>query len=767
MAVSLDELSVGKEPIGAAPAGAERPLPYVPAPSPLAMPVQSLSRFGPREAAFPPARRSLGVMLARLLVFGGALALTFYGAFEMYKVVSISGTTFLQYVLLALFVVNFSWIALAATSAILGFLWLIARRFAPSPPPAAPLRDKTAIVMPVYNERTDRCFAAVQAIYESVAASGEIAHFDFFVLSDTTNPDVWIAEETAFFALRDRLGPSARIFYRHRPQNTGRKAGNIADFVTRWGGAYEHMIVLDADSLMTGECVLGLTRAMEADPRAGIIQSLPLILNRNTLFARLQQFAARFYGPIVAAGLAAWSGKDGNYWGHNAIIRMRAFAGHAGMPTLPGKPPFGGHILSHDFVEAALIRRGGWSVYMLPDLPGSYEEGPPSLIDLAVRDRRWCQGNLQHARVILSRGLAWSSRQHFATGIAAYVASPLWLMQLVVGLLLVLQTRFVRPEYFTREFSLYPAWPRFDAERALSLFILTMAVLLLPKALGWLYALFDGKARRGAGGAIRLTISALAEVVASALLAPVLMLIQSGSVFQILFGRDTGWNPQRRDDGSIPFRSTVKRHLWHTVFGVVAGITAYGLSVYLFAWMSPTIVGLVLAIPLSAASGLLSFGLGLKHIGLLLTPEEREPPAIVARANSLTRELSKLGIDETDGLAAIYGDVTARQRHIQLLPEAPRRMRGHVDPHRAVAEAKLIDAETMEEASTWLQGRERNIVLGDRALIILLAALPSEKGAAQVNGHAATQPQNEAPALAPPAVAKPAIDGSIQAAARS
>jgi membrane glycosyltransferase len=280
------------------------------------------------------------------------------------------------------------------------------------------------------------------------------------------------------------------------------------------------------------------------------------------------------------------------------------------MPTLPGKPPFGGHILSHDFVEAALIRRGGWSVYMLPELEGSYEEGPPSLIDLAIRDRRWCQGNLQHARVILARGLKWSSRQHFATGIAAYVASPLWMMQLVVGLLLVLQTRFVRPEYFTREFSLYPAWPRFDAERALSLFLLTMGVLLVPKAFGLLLALGDGRARRGAGGALRLTLSALLEVAGSALLAPVLMLIQSGSVFQILFGRDTGWHPQRRDDGSIPFADIVRRHFWHTVLGLVAAASAYGLSPYLFAWMSPTILGLILAIPLSAASATLCSATG-------------------------------------------------------------------------------------------------------------------------------------------------------------
>ena len=190
------------------------------------------------------------------------------------------------------------------------------------------------------------------------------------------------------------------------------------------------MLVLDADSLMSAHSVANLAAAMEADPDAGIIQTLPLIINRNTLFARLQQFAARIHGPVIAAGLSVWMGRDGNYWGHNAIIRTKAFADHCGLPDLKGKPPLGGHILSHDFVEAGLIRRAGWAVYMLPVLGGSFEESPPSLIDLAARDRRWCQGNLQHMRVMGARGFHPATRQHFATGIMGYVASPFWMAQI-------------------------------------------------------------------------------------------------------------------------------------------------------------------------------------------------------------------------------------------------------------------------------------------------------------------------------------------------
>ncbi len=689
----------------------------------LDMPVQSFRRWKGSERrapAVPAAWRT--PWLARLFVFGGAWVLTGYGAWEMYNVVSVSRTTFLQYVLLILFTVNFSWIALAFTSAILGFATLLLGLL--KSPRAETLSQKTVVVMPIYNESTARTFAALAAIRESVEATGLGEHFDYFIVSDTTNPDIWIAEERAFLALRQKLGPEARVYYRHRPKNHHRKAGNIADFVTRWGGHYPHMVVLDADSLMTGTCIVRLAAAMEADPDAGIIQSLPLIINRNTFFARLQQFAARVYGPVIATGLAIWSGRDGNYWGHNAIIRTKAFADHCGLPDLKGKPPFGGHVLSHDFVEAAMIRRAGWSVYMLPDLMGSYEESPPSLIDIATRDRRWCQGNLQHSRIIGAKGLLMATRQHFATGMMAYLASPFWLMQLVVGILIVLQVNYARPEYFTQEFTLFPVWPRFDPERALNLFALTMAILLAPKLFGLLLTLFDSKLRRACGGSIRLILSALLEVLFSAIFAPIMMVIQSGSVFQILLGRDTGWNPQRRDDGSIPFRDIVRRHRTHTMLGLIAGFSAFMIATSLFAWMSPTIVGLVLAIPLSWASGQLALGLWLKRYNLLVTPEEGAPPAIALRANALQAEFATAGHDDADGLLALHADQALRAAHECMLPQVQPRRRGEIEPERAVAQAKLIDAETISDAAIWLKAKERMVVLHDRALLGLLANLP-------------------------------------------
>jgi membrane glycosyltransferase len=618
---------------------------------------------------------------------------------------------------------------------VLGFFWLL---FRAAPPPALPgvLKEKTAVVMPIYNEAPSRVFGAMQAMMEDVEATGLADHFDWFFLSDTTHPDVWIAEERAFLAMRERLGPQARVYYRHRPKNTARKAGNIGDFVSRWGGHYAHMVVLDADSLMTGYSIASLAAAMEADPDSGIIQTLPLIINRNTMFARVQQFAARIYGPVIASGLAVWSGRDGNYWGHNAIIRTVAFASHCGLPDLRGRPPFGGHVLSHDFVEAALIRRAGYAVYMLPVLGGSFEESPPSLIDVATRDRRWAQGNLQHSRIMGGAGLTLPTRQHFATGIMGYLASPLWMAQLLVGIVLVLQSTYIRPEYFTDDFRLFPAWPRFDSERALMLFGVTMAVLLMPKLFGLIIALLNPDTRKACGGGARLVGSTLLETLMSALIAPIMMVIQTGSVMQIIFGRDTGWNPQRRDDGSIPLRDIIRRHRSHVALGIVTLIAGLLISPSLVAWMSPTIAGLILAIAISWASGQLFIGLALKRAGLLLTPEESVPPDIATRANALASQLAADGHDESDGIRAIHTDQTLRACHDLFLPPVAPRRRGQIEPERAIAIAKLNDAETLQDAVDWLKPKERMVVLHDRALIDMITRLPATAASEKATGAA-------------------------------
>ena len=349
--------------------------------TPLAMPAQSLpGKFSRRDRRAWVDPRLAATILARLrAVFGGAVALTACAPTEIAKVVGVGTTTALEWVLVVLFVVTFSWLALSFTSSVVGSIWLLTRREGPDL--SASLAERTAIVMPIYNEAPSARLWRDAGDPRGRRTHGLGATFDFFFLSDTTDANVWIAKEAAFVAMRERL-PEARV-YRRRRKNSSREAGNIADFVTHRTEHYPHMLVLDADSVMSGDAIVRLAAVDGGGPDAGIIESLPLIVNRNTMFARLQQFAARIAGPVIAGGLTAWMGRDGNYWGHNAIIRTRAFADHCGLPDLPGKPPLGGHILSHDFVEAALMRRAGYAVYMLPTLGGSYEESPPSLIDLA------------------------------------------------------------------------------------------------------------------------------------------------------------------------------------------------------------------------------------------------------------------------------------------------------------------------------------------------------------------------------------------------
>ncbi|HXB52880.1 MAG TPA: glucans biosynthesis glucosyltransferase MdoH, partial [Rhizomicrobium sp.] len=350
------------------------------------------------------------------------LASTVAAVTQMAGVFEVDGFSPRELVILGLFAILFAWIASSFWMTVFGaFARFTRAQLLPLKPAAGPSAARTAILMPVFNEDVARVFSGVRAIQEAAGAD-----FDFFILSDSTNPASWVAEELAWQSLKRELGEEARIYYRHRARNTGRKAGNIQEFCENWGQLYDYMVILDADSLMTGKTLAHLVGVMDANPRAALIQAPAQLVGRNSLFARIQQFASSVYGPLHTAGLAFLQGPDGNYWGHNAIIRVHAFMQCCGLPRLPGRPPFGGEIMSHDFVEAALLRRAGWDVWMAPDIGGSFEEPPPTLMDYLIRDRRWCQGNLQHLRIVFAQGLTLPSRLHLAMGIMSYVSSPLW-----------------------------------------------------------------------------------------------------------------------------------------------------------------------------------------------------------------------------------------------------------------------------------------------------------------------------------------------------
>ena len=705
----------------------------LPPESPMEMPTQHLHQKPPRTRS--PQSSPPQIALRRLLIIGSAIALTAAAAREMHLALGVNGATPLEIAILIVFVTLFAWIALALVSSLAGFISLLfssprtrgATLFPPpftggaggGPPPTALQIPKTALLMPAYNEQPARIMATIAVIHANLAAAGQAATFDLFILSDTTDPDAWIAEEAAFLALRHQTA-AENIYYRHRPKNTERKAGNIADWVRRWGGAYPQFMILDADSIMTANCILTLAQTMAAMPDAGLIQSLPVIVGGKTLFARMQQFAGRVYGPMIAHGIAWWHGAEGNYWGHNAMIRTEAFATAAGLPNLPGRKPFGGHILSHDFVEAALIRRAGWAIHMLPGLPGSYEESPPNLTELAVRDRRWCQGNLQHAAILPSRGLHWISRMHLLMGIGSYITAPLWLLFLVMGIAISLQSRFILPNYFPAGQSLFPTWPVVDPVRSMWVFIGTMAVLLGPKLLAWMALMLNPADRAGCGGVLRSFASLLIESLLAGLLAPVAMLFQSAAVVTILAGRDGGWQPQQREGGRVPFGDTLRQYAPHTMVGLALGFVSWLISVPLLLWMSPVVLGLTLAAPLAALTGLRGAGAALRHLGLLQTPEEATPPPVLLEVQRLQPTLAQ---PSAEAIQRLLADPALLAAHHAMLPP-PRRPGDPFDPALLIARAKLDEATSLPPPDLFTRP-ERAALLNDAQALDRLKTLAS------------------------------------------
>jgi len=691
---------------------------FLPRESPMQMPVQPLRQVArqPNEAKFA------SVWPRRAMILGGTILMTMAACYEMYEVLQVGGVTTLEWIVLVLFVLLFAWVAFSFMSALAGFFVLLFSQkdaLGIDPDEALPaIFSRVAMLLPTYNEDPYRVLARLRAIYESVGETASASHFDWFVLSDTTDPAIWVAEEKCFLRLRNEVRAD-NIFYRHRSQNTARKSGNIENWVKRFGADYECMLILDADSLMTGDTIVRLAAAMDAHPQVALIQTLPIVVNAKTLFARVQQFAGRLYGPLIAAGIAWWHGSEGNYWGHNAIIRVRAFAQDAGLPELQGRKPFGGHILSHDFVEAALMRRGGWAIHMAPSLRGSYEECPPSLLDFAARDRRWCQGNLQHLAVLPSRGIHWVSRLHLLTGIGSYLTAPLWLVFLMLGILISLQAHFVRPEYFPKGFSLFPKWPAQDPILAAWVFTGTMAMLIVPKLLAYLLLLTQRETRKRFGGGFLALVGILVETLLSGLIAPVMMIFQSSAVAEILLGRDAGWQVQRRDDGEVSRRDTIRKYSVPTLFGIAMAASAYAVSLPLLLWMTPVILGLLLAIPIAIwSSGVRSK----RRSRLFATPEQTDPPRVLTRANELAAASHRT---IRCPLHELRNDQALLDAHLHSLADRQPRKRGEIDPHLAIARARIEDAETFDEATGFLRPREKFAVLNSAIVLGVLMKLPN------------------------------------------
>ncbi len=574
----------------------------------------------------------------RVVVGLATAALTAYATRELARVFPENP---LKPAMLGLFVPCFAWSAFGSLLAVLGLaaaLWPKAKRACPAAHPgsASPEAFGSAILIPIHNEDPARVAAQVEVMFRALEPNrsaegrstggplvrglepnrsaegrstggplvrGLEAHaagrrFDFFLLSDTTDPEVWVAEQAAWRSLCERLAAYGRIFYRRRGKPEAKKAGNIRDFCLRHGADYRYLVVLDADSVVTAPTLCALVDRMESNPRAGIIQVPPLPVRRSTIFARWQQFASRVYGPLWAEGEALLAGPDGNYFGHNAIIRTEAFSSHAGLSKLPGRGPLSGLIASHDFVEAALVRRAGYEVWLATDLGGSYEQSPTNLIDYAIRDKRWCQGNLQHLRVALLPGLAAWSRVHLLRGACSYLIPPLSLAFVSVVLLLAAHDQAFEPTYFLpANRTLFPLWRVYDFAAARGLIALTVGILFGPRivAAGMsLAAMLRARTLR-LRKVPAFFASLLAEFAMGALLSPALMVFQTMFVLASITGERVPWAAQHRNERRLRLGETLRCHWPHVVSALCLGAAALTVSVPALIWTLP------LALPLLAA----------------------------------------------------------------------------------------------------------------------------------------------------------------------
>ncbi len=565
------------------------------------------------------------IVLLMLMVLQTAMATKF-----MADVLPYHGAKPLEMVVLGLFALLFCWVSAGFWTAVAGFgvlitgrdKYLISREHADKKAIAPDVR--TAIIMPICNEDVERVFAGLRATYESVGRTDDLRHFDFFVLSDSNQADICVAEVDAWSALCREVGGFGRIFYRHRRRRVKRKSGNIDDFCRRWGANYRYMIVLDADSVMSGTCLSTLVRLMEANPGAGIIQTAPRAAGRDTLYARIQQFSTRVYGPLFTAGLHYWQLGESHYWGHNAIIRVAPFMKHCALAPLPGEGSLSGPILSHDFVEASLMRRAGWSVWIAYDLDGSYEEMPPNLLDELSRDRRWCQGNLMNFRLFLVKGMHRVHRAVFVTGAMAYMSAPLWCLFLIMSTLLLASHTLIEPEYFTKQWQLFPIWPEWHPQEALALISATATLLFLPKILSIILIWIKGA--KGYGSRILVTGSMLIESVFSMLLAPVRMMFHTRFVLGAFLGINIGWKSPPRADNETGWGEAFRRHGTQSIIGLVWGVLIYWLDPSFIWWSLPITASLAVSVLPSVFSSRVSWGRAFRKGGLFLIPEELNVP---------------------------------------------------------------------------------------------------------------------------------------------
>ncbi|QJD60508.1 glucans biosynthesis glucosyltransferase MdoH [Pseudomonas sp. gcc21] len=612
------------------------------------------------RSELPEADRHLGAshwrraaVWRRSFLLLAVLLQTAIATYFMLSVLPYNGGTGLEVGMAVLFAILFTWISIGFWVGLIGFC---IRRLGGDAHSLLAQQDeatlagttlaRTAIVMPIYHESVERSLSGLKSVYRSLERTGQLEHFDFHILSDSRDPDIWLREQTAWAGLCKELGAEGRLFYRRRTLNLNYKSGNIGDFLRRWGRNYAYMVVLDADSLMGGRTLVRMVQLMQRHPRVGILQTSPALLNGESVFARIQQFGNQLYGPLFTTGLAAVQLGEAAFWGHNAILRTQPFMKYCGLRKLPGWGLFRGPIMSHDFVEAAYMGRAGLEVWLEPGLDQSYEESPPTLVEELTRDRRWAKGNMQHLWLLLrGKGMRVAHRMALVNGIMSYFASPLWLAFLVLTTIEAARMVLMPIDYFPDPYQLHPLWPQWEPIRAVVLVGITMTLLFLPKFLALIDAVLSGRAK-AFGGFLRLSAGVLMEIFISALLAPIRMLAHSRYILEAVLNVTLRWAGQNRA-GEIGWGKAILNQAIGTLLAISWSSFAWWLDPMFFLWSLPVALPLVLAAPIFVILGKVRVGQGLRRRKLLMIPEETHGSELID------------GLTDTRGLETATGDFPA------------------------------------------------------------------------------------------------------------
>ena len=565
--------------------------------------------------------RSESGVTARRVLFAALVLLTIAALLALAgRALSAGGFGPTDALLLALFALTTPWLVVGFWNAVIGFAIM---RFARDPiavvvPSVRRLRAdgaiaaSTAIAMFVRNEPPDRVIRNLDAMLREIEAAGATGRFHLYVLSDTSRDDIAEQEDAGFGALAEQWQGRIPLTYRRRDDNTGFKAGNFWDFCERWGDRHEFAVTLDTDSFMTAAAILRLVRIIEADPKLGILQGLVVGLPSTSAFARIFQFGMRLGMRSWTIGSAWWQSDCGPYWGHNAVIRLAPFIAHCRLPTLPGGGVLGGHVLSHDQIEAALMRRAGYDVRVLPEEDLGWEENPPTLIEFLRRDQRWCQGNLQYGPFVVMPGLKLLSRIQLVFAMLMFLSSPAWIGLLIVGTLAAAGTPTLGDFIHPRE----GHW----------LLGLTLGMWFAPKIATAIDVLTRGNLRRNFGGTLRFAAGLATDAIFTILLLPIMWLTHTLFIGGMLFGRSIGWAGQMRDDHTVPW-SAALRQLWpHTAIGIgaIALLAATHPGAVSYAFLLAA--GPALAVPFTVLISRPSLGTLLTRVGIGRLPEETAPP---------------------------------------------------------------------------------------------------------------------------------------------